>query len=355
MKKSIFTILILLCFTSFATAQILDTLRVGGITGGVPPFTFQWYRVPAATASVTAADTIAANRAPGDSQRDWYVVPTDEFGSWRFFAVVRSPYCGTYVLSNLSGVRTVTCPFKHPNFLTGCQNIWGDGTTSIWNIDIGQVFFGAGNNTDPNVGSTTVNGTVGGVARTQVWSAHVRTEFCSNRTTAMTTVNNRIDCRNNTENLAAAGGFDYFSWCFVMRYANLLCPYPWRVPTTEDFHALDTIFAEAFGSPASPDGGADNPAHFGGWGQNRVILVANRPAWNGDDGFYRGSGPNQWAGGLWTGWAANQTNSSSYYWSSTPNTTTTAFSLGLSSTMVIPRSNDQRYHGFALRCIREPL
>ena len=360
MKKILLISLIFLCVANVATAQVLDTLRVGGITGGVPPFTFQWYRVPAATTSVTAADTIAANRALGDSQRDWYVVPTDEPGSWRFFAVVRSPYCGTYVLSNLSGVCTVNPPIEHPNFAAGCLNTWGDGTTSNW--DIGQVFWG--NNTDPNVGSTTVSGTVGGVARTQIWSALVRTEFCSNRTT-MINVNNRIDCRNNAGHPTDAGLFDYFSWCFVMKYADLLCPYPWRVPTRYDFEALDTIFAEAFGTPASPDGGSSNPAYFGGHADaNRPFRLDAMDAWTGGwnntlpiSGFYRGTDLNQWAGGRWTEWAYDASileHGRSFFWSSTPTSsgTTSAYTLNFAPSFAFPRYTWLRRAGLALRCVR---
>jgi len=42
------------------------------------------------------------------------------------------------------------------------------------------------------------------------------------------------DCRSNP-------GFpgDLFSWCAVARFADELCPYPWRVPTEQDFIDLD--------------------------------------------------------------------------------------------------------------------
>jgi len=43
-----------------------------------------------------------------------------------------------------------------------------------------------------------------------------------------------VDCRSNP-------GFkgDLFSWCAVYRFGHLLCPYPWRVPTREEFINLD--------------------------------------------------------------------------------------------------------------------
>ena len=41
------------------------------------------------------------------------------------------------------------------------------------------------------------------------------------------------DCRTLTH---LSG--DLFSWCAVVRFANQLCPYPWRVPTREDITVL---------------------------------------------------------------------------------------------------------------------
>jgi len=34
---------------------------------------------------------------------------------------------------------------------------------------------------------------------------------------------------------------DFFSWCAVVRFADKLCPYPWRVPTRADFTILNII------------------------------------------------------------------------------------------------------------------
>jgi len=42
------------------------------------------------------------------------------------------------------------------------------------------------------------------------------------------------DCRSSPGRLGKL-----FSWCAVMRFADELCPYPWRVPTSQDFINLD--------------------------------------------------------------------------------------------------------------------
>jgi len=58
------------------------------------------------------------------------------------------------------------------------------------------------------------------------------------------------DCRSNPEERLG----DLFSWCAVVAFADVLCPYPWRVPRVQDFIDLDIA--------------------FGGTGQNRFL---NRP------------------------------------------------------------------------------
>ena len=44
------------------------------------------------------------------------------------------------------------------------------------------------------------------------------------------------DCRRNI-NFQTEG--DLYSWCAVMRFGHLMCPYPWRIPYAEDFAILD--------------------------------------------------------------------------------------------------------------------
>jgi len=67
----------------------------------------------------------------------------------------------------------------------------------------------------------------------QVWSDAVQTTVCYNRTT-YNAGGYSADCRRN---LGQKG--DFFSACAIIRFGDSLCPYPWRVPTIEDFKALD--------------------------------------------------------------------------------------------------------------------
>ena len=51
------------------------------------------------------------------------------------------------------------------------------------------------------------------------------------------------DCRTASPLHGGVGeGISFFSWCAVMMHREVLCPAPWRVPTREDFQALDRHF-----------------------------------------------------------------------------------------------------------------
>ena len=75
----------------------------------------------------------------------------------------------------------------------------------------------------------------------QVWSDAVTATACQKTAFSGATwwgFNDRendfnADCRSNP-------GFpgDLFTWCAVVRFADQLCPYPWRVPTQQDFMDL---------------------------------------------------------------------------------------------------------------------
>ena len=47
------------------------------------------------------------------------------------------------------------------------------------------------------------------------------------------------DCRRGT---LTGTDVSFFSWCAVHRFSDVLCPAPWRVPTRDDFDALDRYF-----------------------------------------------------------------------------------------------------------------
>ncbi|MCL2417585.1 MAG: Ig-like domain-containing protein [Bacteroidales bacterium] len=83
------------------------------------------------------------------------------------------------------------------------------------------------------------NVVISGYGITQTWSGAVTATNCQKITFSGEVWNDmhvsfNADCRSNS-NLPG----DLFSWCAVVRFADDLCPYPWRVPTTDDFRDLD--------------------------------------------------------------------------------------------------------------------
>jgi uncharacterized protein (TIGR02145 family) len=76
--------------------------------------------------------------------------------------------------------------------------------------------------------------TIVGENISQIWSRPVTATGCQKTTfNGGTTYSANTDCRNNP-------GFsgDFFNGCAVLKYANQICPYPWRVPTANDYDKL---------------------------------------------------------------------------------------------------------------------
>jgi uncharacterized protein (TIGR02145 family) len=138
------------------------------------------------------------------------------------------------------------------------------------------------------------------------------------------------DCRQ------AINGFKghYFSWCMVMRYAEQLCPGDWRVPTKDDFIALDLA--------------------LGGNGTNGQVVSARPTAYMPTTGS--GTAAQQggiWGGSRFTADASRLPNGGARYWSSTERNGTSAYSLYFSASSISPQFNYNKYYGFALRCVRD--
>jgi len=88
----------------------------------------------------------------------------------------------------------------------------------------------------------------------QTWSDAVQASNCSDRLLfngGTDSLGFNADCRSNP-NFPG----DAFSWCAVVRFADELCPSPWRVPTPEDFETLNTLLGGTIGSILSEWGGA---------------------------------------------------------------------------------------------------
>ncbi|MDR0694068.1 MAG: hypothetical protein LBF81_02045 [Prevotellaceae bacterium] len=83
--------------------------------------------------------------------------------------------------------------------------------------------------------------TVTGSSYTQVWSRPVTATGCQKEIFYGGTIGSvKSDCRTNPD---YAG--DYISWCAAVKYAEQLCPFPWRIPTPDDVCRLHNALTGA--------------------------------------------------------------------------------------------------------------
>ncbi|MCL2417056.1 MAG: Ig-like domain-containing protein [Bacteroidales bacterium] len=164
---------------------------------------------------------------------------------------------------------------------------------------------------------------------TQTWSDAVTATTCQKATFAGGTIdwnnledsNFSADCRSNPDFPG-----DLFSWCAIVRFADQLCPYPWRVPTTQDFRDLDIA--------------------MGGTGNSRT-----------DSGFVNANYINRW-GGAFGGYSVSYgrlrlQDLIGRYWSQSELDAMTGRGLTFSpGGAVWPQVSNVKNYGFALRCVR---
>ncbi|MCL2414782.1 MAG: fibrobacter succinogenes major paralogous domain-containing protein [Bacteroidales bacterium] len=190
---------------------------------------------------------------------------------------------------------------------TSCNN-------KTWSTALGNASF-----------ATNRTWTISGNDITQIWSDAVQTDRCSNRDeeyilTERSVFN--IDCRSNPEFPG-----DLFCWQAVYQLASELCPYPWRVPTKQDFMDLDI----ALGGTGRPRG--DTPEFV-------VDNYINR--WGGAFGGISISDGSLKDQGSW-----------GFYWSQSERTEDRGYLLIFTSRgSVFPQNWSNKSNRLSLRCIR---
>jgi len=200
--------------------------------------------------------------------------------------------------------------------------------TPGWGESLGTISWGTIGNTSIETGTSTIIGTDG--RPNQTWSGAVFASACADKTTfsggtsGANNINFNADCRRAHTELTG----HFFSWCAVVRFADQLCPYPWRVPTREDFVDLNSnlgggTITERLERFAGAEGTASNPQLGGIWG-----------------------------GARYTGNAGDPTNGWSHYWSQSESNATNAFFLYFDFGYISPRIFNFKSHGFAVRCVR---
>ena len=171
--------------------------------------------------------------------------------------------------------------------------------------------------------------TISGNGITQIWSDAVQTDYCSHKTSFYggnfgTSIFN-IDCRSNPEFPG-----DLFSWQAVYELRDELCPYPWRVPTMQDFIDLDI----ALGGTGNWRYATDENAQF------VIDNYINR--WGGAFGGICGASGTLHNQGLW-----------GHYWSQSDENIDFGFRLRFTMQgLISPEDVDGKNSGVSLRCIR---
>ena len=295
-------------YSQHATATAL-TVVADSPDGGV--LSYQWF-------SNTTKSTVGGTAIDGATTAN-FVPSTEVVGTFYFFVIVTNSVLdngGTKTATATSNVATVVITL--PILPNGCNQ-----NTPGWGESLGTISF-ATNNTW-RVGN-------------QIWSDAVQTTVCSSRAPSGmpdfswgnwlgVDMNFNANCRSNPGQRG-----DLFSWCAVVRFADLLCPYPWRVPTREDFVALDL----ALGG----EGGAD--------GRYRNVEVRNKylNVWG---GTYSGIASN--FGILWS------QGTDAMYWTQSQADATSAYRAGFCHVgWIFPQgTSNKASFALALRCIRDPI
>jgi uncharacterized protein (TIGR02145 family) len=267
------------------------------------------------TASLPAGDTLqllatvrpldATNQNVSWSSSNTAIATVSNTGFVTAVSTVIETSTATIVVTTEDGGRSTSClvtvfPPQHCNLRTPG---WGEG-------GLGTVSF-----------ASEETWTIG----TQTWSDAVTATACQDtsfRGDTLHILNFNADCRSNPDFPG-----DLFSWCAVVRFAEELCPYPWRVPEKQDFIDLDiALGGTGINRPTTPQYVIDN--YIERWGGS----------------FSGGSRSN---GTLWN------PNSWGYYWSQTENAANTGFLLSFDALGgVRPQNWLGKGSGLSLRCVR---
>jgi len=214
-----------------------------------------------------------------------------------------------------------------------------------WGESLGTISWGTVGNTNIETGTTSITGTDG--RPNQIWSGAVFATACAkgnatndNEFSGGVSGNFNADCRQSlhTFNHGRDNGItgDLFSWCAVVRFADQLCPYPWRVPTAEDFTALHQNLGFALPSPITSSIAHGNTGAFMPTTGSAMIPQVG----------------GTWGGARFNGSPSALTTQESAYWSSSEISTTNSRNLLFAGNLVWPQASNNKATGRAVRCVR---
>ncbi|MCL2027150.1 MAG: fibrobacter succinogenes major paralogous domain-containing protein [Bacteroidales bacterium] len=305
---------------------------------GMQPITIQWYSSTTPSSAAGASGT-AVSGATGNT----FVPPSDVVNTTGvYYYAVATDRCGRTVTTTNTSGKHIVVPACTP--WVGADGCATSGT-DVRVTAPGTITWSGNANIETQTWPISGNGIM------QVWSGNVRTSTCNARSTWGTDVTNAMsDCCGPTNGFNG----DYFTWCFVMRYAATLCPPPWRVPTCQDFINLDiALGGTGYNRWAGGTGDAD-PASVPSSDKTIEAQIEWYLGASGDGNAAVNNG-GTWGGSRFTAFSNDLTSVGSYYWSSSQFLSfgMRAFFMSLTASNVQPRLNGLRNSGFALRCVRD--
>jgi len=195
-----------------------------------------------------------------------------------------------------------------------------NANTPGWGNSLGVVSF------DSRGHNVIIQGTGASSHIRQIWSGAVTATNCQKTTfSGRESLGGKFsaDCRSNPDFPG-----DLFSWCAVVRFADVLCPYPWRVPTLDDFLYLDVAMGDT-------EDWADD------WIDDTPLFVQYNYI-------------NRWGGAFGGNGGMRYQGTRGFYWSQSKADEFNGFSLSFSSFgSVDPYNFGFKSAGFALRCVRD--
>jgi uncharacterized protein (TIGR02145 family) len=162
----------------------------------------------------------------------------------------------------------------------------------------------------------------------QTWSDFIQIPACDKEDYENNTTEPR--CRSYT--VSQGIHCFYYNWAYVSQQAAMLCPSPWRVPTTHDFVTLDIAL----------EGNGNVRRESKEW-----VLAKYIDTWGGIFGGY--ASPDGVYGDLNEEYGSG----SGCYWSATEINEEAAYRMGFGiSGNVLPQYDDWKRNGNLLRCVK---
>ena len=158
----------------------------------------------------------------------------------------------------------------------------------------------------------------------QIWSDHIQVPAChKNAYDGGTSENPKADCRSYTYEETT---FYYYSWQYVSKNQQSLCPHPWRVPTSDDFENVASAFS-----------GNTLDVHFAATNAFEMFVI--KGGWL-LGGLCFGSGGLDGQGSYGYNWSASEYSAGNGYYTT------------LGSSFFLPQYDTGKDYGFSLRCVR---